>query len=171
MSTSSSRHLAPEPTSVGPWRGVSCSVCMLGVLGAAYNRTILLALDRLAAFPGVPAPWRAAAVGGGVGLVAWFEPRLVGGGDPLLQAVLTPPLSLVTRHRISRSLATRSALLCRRHAWRSIYAAAAHDRRRRGRDRGADGQRCGPSPGHVASTRRDRWHGCLLAPVVRARKA
>jgi CIC family chloride channel protein len=29
-----------------------------------------------------------------VGLVAWFEPRLVGGGDPLIQAVLDRHLSL-----------------------------------------------------------------------------
>ena len=69
---------------------------LLGLLGAAYNRTILLALDRFAAFPQVPAPLRAAAVGGAVGLVAWFEPRLVGGGDPLIQAVLDAPLSLST---------------------------------------------------------------------------
>ena len=69
---------------------------LLGALGAAYNRAILLALDRFAAFPTVPGPLRAAAVGGVVGLVAWFEPRLVGGGDPLIQAVLDTSLSLPT---------------------------------------------------------------------------
>ena len=67
---------------------------LLGVLGAAYNRTLLVALDRFAAFPTVPIPIRAAFVGGVVGLVAWFEPRLVGGGDPLIQAVLDRHLSL-----------------------------------------------------------------------------
>jgi chloride channel protein, CIC family len=79
---------------------------ILGVLGAAYNRTILLALAGFAALPGVPAPWRAAAVGGGVGLVAWFEPRLVGGGDPLIQAVLTthPSLSLLATVLVVRWL-------------------------------------------------------------------
>jgi len=67
---------------------------ILGLLGAAYNRTLLLALDRFAAFPAIPIPLRAAIVGGVVGLVAWFEPRLVGGGDPLIQAVLDRHLSL-----------------------------------------------------------------------------
>ena len=31
-----------------------------------------------------------------VGTVAWFEPRLVGGGDPLIQAALATSLSLPT---------------------------------------------------------------------------
>ena len=67
---------------------------LLGLLGAAYNRAILFALDRFAAFSAVPEPPRAALVGGVVGLVAWFEPRLVGGGDPLIQAVLDARLSV-----------------------------------------------------------------------------
>jgi CIC family chloride channel protein len=33
-------------------------------------------------------------VGGVVGLVAWFEPMLVGGGDPLIQAALGTPLPI-----------------------------------------------------------------------------
>jgi CIC family chloride channel protein len=37
---------------------------------------------------------RAVVIGGIVGLVAWFEPRLVGGGDPIIQAVLDARLSL-----------------------------------------------------------------------------
>lgn len=82
----------PAPT-VGT---VGCCLVLgvlLGFLGAAYNRAILLALDRFAAASAIPGPLRAAVVGGVVGLVAWFEPRLVGGGDPIVQAVLTAGLS------------------------------------------------------------------------------
>jgi CIC family chloride channel protein len=43
-------------------------------------------MDRLARFP---LELRAAVVGGGVGALAFFAPRLVGGGDPLTQAALT----------------------------------------------------------------------------------
>jgi chloride channel protein, CIC family len=96
---------------LAPPSGAAVGECLvlgiiLGVLGAAYNRTILLALAGFAALPGVPVPWRAAAVGGGVGLVAWFEPRLVGGGDPLIQAVLTthPSLSLLATVLVVRWL-------------------------------------------------------------------
>lgn len=67
---------------------------LLGLLGAAYNRTILFFLDQFAAFPTLPAPLRAGFVGGVVGLVAWFEPQLVGGGDPLIQAVFDARFSL-----------------------------------------------------------------------------
>jgi CIC family chloride channel protein len=77
---------------------ISCLLLggLLGILGAAYNRAVLVALDQFAALSGAPAPLRAALVGGVVGLVAWFEPRLVGGGDPLIQAVLDARLSILT---------------------------------------------------------------------------
>ena len=87
----------PPPDATGRTVG-ACLLLggLLGLLGTAYNRAILLALDRFAAFPQVPPPLRAAVVGAAVGLVAWFEPRLVGGGDPLIQAVLDASLSLST---------------------------------------------------------------------------
>jgi CIC family chloride channel protein len=83
----------PEPTG---WTVIASLLLgmLLGLLGTAYNRAILFALDRFAAFPTVPAPLRAAVVGGVIGLVAWLEPRLVGGGDPIIQAVLDARLSL-----------------------------------------------------------------------------
>jgi chloride channel protein, CIC family len=67
-------------------------VCLLlgllaGLLGVAYNRMILGALsatDRL----DLRAEERAALVGGAVGLLAWFVPDLVGGGDPITQRAL-----------------------------------------------------------------------------------
>ena len=77
----------------GPSAPASCSEGSSGCWARPTIGAILLALDRFAAFPQVPPPLRAAVVGGAVGLVAWFEPRLVGGGDPLIQAVLDASLS------------------------------------------------------------------------------
>jgi len=59
----------------------------MGLLGLAYNRAIVAALDiaeRIRAAPEV----RAAAVGAIVGLIAYFAPTLVGGGEKLIQGVL-----------------------------------------------------------------------------------
>ncbi|MGH8616363.1 MAG: H(+)/Cl(-) exchange transporter ClcA [Burkholderiales bacterium] len=61
----------------------------LGVLGAAYNHATLRGLDLFARFPAVPVEARAAAIGALVGLVAWFEPAVVGGGETLVQDVLS----------------------------------------------------------------------------------
>jgi CIC family chloride channel protein len=83
----------PEPTAAIVAACLLLGV-LLGALGAAYNRAIILALDRVAAFTTIPVPLRAAVVGGVVGCVAWFEPQLVGGGDPLIQAVFDTSLSL-----------------------------------------------------------------------------
>lgn len=60
----------------------------LGALGAAYNRVIIFWLDRFAAFDRLPGVARAAGVGAVVGLVTWFEPGIVGGGNNLIQGVL-----------------------------------------------------------------------------------
>ena len=60
----------------------------LGGLGVAYNRTIigtLGAMDRLRRWP---AELRAGLVGAVVGLLAWFAPGLVGGGDVITQRAL-----------------------------------------------------------------------------------
>jgi CIC family chloride channel protein len=59
-----------------------------GLLGIAYNRTLLATLaagDRLRRWP---MELRAAVVGAAVGLLAWFAPGLVGGGDALTQRAL-----------------------------------------------------------------------------------
>jgi CIC family chloride channel protein len=67
---------------------------LLGALGAAYSRAIVISLNRFAAWTRVPGTVHAAVIGGVVGLVAWFEPRVVGGGDPIVQGVLDGRLSL-----------------------------------------------------------------------------
>ncbi len=65
-----------------------------GLFGILYNLAILGALaaaDRLRAWP---PELRAAAVGAAVGLLAWFAPDLVGGGDPLTQRALSGSIAL-----------------------------------------------------------------------------
>lgn len=61
---------------------------LLGALGAAYNKAVVRWLDLFAWFKRVPVTLRAAFVGATVGLVAWFEPRLAGGGERIVQQVL-----------------------------------------------------------------------------------
>ena len=63
--------------------GVVC-----GVLGAFYSRAILGALAVADRFAHIPVEARAAAVGAGVGLIAWYAPGLVGGGDNITRATL-----------------------------------------------------------------------------------
>jgi len=63
--------------------------CLLGVVGASYNRTIVRLLrltDHLARLNSLQ--W-AALIGASIGVVAWFSPMLVGGGDSLTQSVLS----------------------------------------------------------------------------------
>jgi CIC family chloride channel protein len=87
---------------VGPLREpdiITVSACLLlgvllGALGAAYNRAVVIWLDRFAALHRIPGMIRAAFVGGVVGLIAWFEPRLVGDGDAIIQGVLDGRLTL-----------------------------------------------------------------------------
>ncbi|SAK94337.1 ClC family H(+)/Cl(-) exchange transporter [Caballeronia ptereochthonis] len=65
---------------------------LLGLLGAAYCRAILWALDAADSFarPGsVPhATVHAGLIGAAVGLLAWFAPDLAGGGDALTERAL-----------------------------------------------------------------------------------
>jgi CIC family chloride channel protein len=73
------------------WKGWPFLVLggMLGAVGALYNSTViglLGACDRLIRIPTV---LRAALIGATVGLLAWFAPAMVGGGDNLTQGVLS----------------------------------------------------------------------------------
>jgi CIC family chloride channel protein len=55
---------------------------IVGLIGVAYNHTLLGALasaERLGRW--LSGDMRAAVVGAAVGLLAWFGPGLVGGGD------------------------------------------------------------------------------------------
>jgi CIC family chloride channel protein len=71
-----------------------------GLLGIAYNRTLLATLGAADRLQHWPVELRAAGVGAAVGLLAWFQPSLAGGGDAITQQALTGtallgPLTLV----------------------------------------------------------------------------
>jgi CIC family chloride channel protein len=59
-----------------------------GLLAALYNAALLGALAVADRFGGWPAELRAAAIGAAVGVLAWFLPDLVGGGDAITQRTL-----------------------------------------------------------------------------------
>ena len=59
-----------------------------GLAGIAYNHAILGAIDAAERLRGWPVELRAAFIGAAVGVLAWFAPALVGGGDPITQRVL-----------------------------------------------------------------------------------
>jgi CIC family chloride channel protein len=60
-----------------------------GLLAVAYNATLLGTLDATARLRRWPVELQAALVGAVVGIGAWLEPGLVGGGDPITQRLLT----------------------------------------------------------------------------------
>jgi CIC family chloride channel protein len=62
---------------------------LAGLLGIAYNRAILRTLAAKERLRWWPVEVRAAVIGAFAGLVAWFVPGLVGGGDPLTQRALS----------------------------------------------------------------------------------
>jgi CIC family chloride channel protein len=59
-----------------------------GIAASLYNRALLGAVSLMARFDRWPVEARAAAVGALVGLIGWFAPRLIGGGDAITQSVL-----------------------------------------------------------------------------------
>ena len=60
-----------------------------GLLGVAYNWAILAALAKAEHLRRVPVELRAGLIGAAVGLLAWFVPEYVGGGDGITEATLT----------------------------------------------------------------------------------
>jgi chloride channel protein, CIC family len=67
-----------------------------GGLGILYNRTLLFAVTAVEGIRRCPAEVFAAVVGGLVGLLAWFEPGVVGGGDAITQRSLDGSIALGT---------------------------------------------------------------------------
>lgn len=59
-----------------------------GLLAVAYNRALLATLAAAERFRGLPVEARAASIGVIVGILAWFIPDLVGGGDAITQRTL-----------------------------------------------------------------------------------
>ena len=73
---------------------------LVGVIGALYNRIIILLLRFSDSYVKLKSVQRAAVIGAIIGLIGWFAPRLVGGGDGLTQAILsssvtTRPLAVI----------------------------------------------------------------------------
>ncbi len=61
---------------------------LIGVLGIAYNRAVILSLDGFERVQRVPRDARAAIVGALVGALAWFAPNVIGSGDRQIQHLL-----------------------------------------------------------------------------------
>jgi chloride channel protein, CIC family len=61
---------------------------LAGLLAIAYNRTLLAMIAAGERFGRLSVPMRAALIGGAVGILAWFAPDLVGGGDAITQRTL-----------------------------------------------------------------------------------
>lgn len=59
-----------------------------GVAASLYNRSILGALTLAERFNRVPVEAKAAAIGAVVGVIGWFAPNLIGGGDNITQSLL-----------------------------------------------------------------------------------
>ena len=65
-----------------------------GLLGVAYNRSLLATVTLFERLRTLSPEMRAALVGAAVAAVAWFAPALVGGGDRLTQSALSGAGSL-----------------------------------------------------------------------------
>ena len=68
---------------------------LAGLLGVAYNRAMLGAASAVERVNHVPVELRAALIGAMVGLLAWFWPGVVGGGDAITQSTLVGTESLL----------------------------------------------------------------------------
>ncbi|HEX4389358.1 MAG TPA: H(+)/Cl(-) exchange transporter ClcA [Steroidobacteraceae bacterium] len=68
----------------------------VGLVGILYNRAILGALRASARLTRVAPEYRAAAIGAAVGVLGWFAPQLIGGGDGITQRVLGGTVSALT---------------------------------------------------------------------------
>jgi CIC family chloride channel protein len=74
-----------QPWNVAPFLVLGA---LLGAAGALYNAATVGLLGLTDRLSGVSSVNRAAIIGATIGLVAWFAPSLVGGGDTLTQFIL-----------------------------------------------------------------------------------
>ncbi|MGD9541140.1 H(+)/Cl(-) exchange transporter ClcA [Methylocystis sp.] len=84
--------LAYPAPSVGPLFFILGVLC--GAVAVAYNRALLATLAAVDLVRGLPAETCAAAIGAATGVIAWFGPECVGGGDNLTQNALLGSPSL-----------------------------------------------------------------------------
>ena len=93
-----------------------------GCLGVVYNRAILgtvMVADRLHR---LPVELRAALIGAVVGLIAWFAPGMVGGGDAITQRTLSGAETGVMVSGVFASLRTRAVIVCSGNPRRIVRA-------------------------------------------------
>jgi CIC family chloride channel protein len=72
----------------GSWSLYLVLGVLSGLLAAFYNRTLLGAIGLAERLHRWPVELQAGVIGAAVGILAWFAPELVGGGDPITQRVL-----------------------------------------------------------------------------------
>src|SRR5262245_48789891 len=65
-----------------------------GLLSVAYNRALLARIAARDRFGRLAIEFRAGLLGASVGILAWFAPELVGGGDQITQRTLIGDESL-----------------------------------------------------------------------------
>lgn len=64
---------------------------LMGALGVVYNRLVIALLEGADRLAQVPAEVKAGLIGALIGLILWFEPTWVGGGELLTQQLLDNP--------------------------------------------------------------------------------
>jgi CIC family chloride channel protein len=86
----------PDVESVPLWTLLIFVVlgALLGAMGVAYNRMVIVFLDLMERLPSVPPEAKAAVIGGLVGLLGILSPAVVGGGEELNEAILLGRYSL-----------------------------------------------------------------------------
>lgn len=88
----------PQTQSVVALAGMTLLGGLCGYISTFYNRSILISLNQFDALPNIAPELKAAFIGMGVGLLAWFYPAGVGGGEVQVQKILSghiAPLSLL----------------------------------------------------------------------------
>ena len=94
-----------------------------GLFGVAYNRAILGTLAAAERLHRWPVELRAALIGAAVGIIAWFAPGLVGGGDAITQRTLsgTETVAMLSVSFFV-SLRTRAVIVCSGNTRRIVRA-------------------------------------------------
>lgn len=94
--------LVPNAAATGPlpygdaatWLLYVALGVVAGTAASLYNRSILGALALTGRLDRVPVEARAAAIGAVVGIIGWFVPNLIGGGDSITQSVLAGSVAI-----------------------------------------------------------------------------
>lgn len=86
----------PPAQSFSALTGMTLLGALCGCIGVFYNQTLLATLNRVEALPGMTPEVKAALIGMGIGLLAWFYPIGLGGGERQVQKILTGEMAPLT---------------------------------------------------------------------------